>query len=325
MEASVAGRSKVDPPAGQITRTVIIVPVYEDRPAARHLFSQIAASPHRSAHVVAVEDGSLVEPLTPGDIAAAGLSGEVIRLKRNVGHQQAIAVGLCHAAEAYPDATCIVMDSDGEDPPEAIARMIEPLARNDVDAVVAQRRRRVASFSFRLFYSTYRMLFAVLTGEVVNFGNFMALKPVAVKRLAARPELPIHIAATLLISELRTERVPVNRAPRFVGVSRMNFSALVLHGFRALMVFAERVLIRVGMACAVIAALTVIGIIASVLLKSVGWATPGWFSVALGILFLTLLQTGTLTLISLLFTGILRGGSLAPFRYRDLIDEIKRT
>ncbi|MGE0231459.1 MAG: glycosyltransferase family 2 protein [Flavobacteriaceae bacterium] len=325
MEASIAVRTGNDAPGSPAVRTVIVVPVYEDRRAARMLFDRIAALQNAGMFIVAIDDGSLRNPLSVADLGEAGLTGEIIRLRRNVGHQQAIAVGICHVADAFPDATCIVMDADGEDPPDAIPQMLQALAGNGVDAVVARRRRRVASLSFRIFYAAYRALFMLLTGRVVNFGNFMALGPLAVKRLAARPELAIHTAATLLISELRTVRLPVNRAARYEGVSRMNFPALVLHGFRALMVFAELVLIRVGIACAVIAALTILGIAGSVLLKSIGWATPGWFSVALGILFLTLLQTGALTLISLLLTGILRGGSIAPFRYRDLIDDIERT
>jgi polyisoprenyl-phosphate glycosyltransferase len=47
-----------------------------------------------------------------------GLSGVVIKLKRNVGHQRAIAIGLNYVADHHPDIACtVVMDSDGEDTP----------------------------------------------------------------------------------------------------------------------------------------------------------------------------------------------------------------
>jgi len=70
------------------------------------------------------------------------------------------------------------------------------------------------------------------------------------------------------------------------------------------MIFTENVLIRTGIACGLIATFSVLGIIAGVLLKTFGFATPGWFSIALGILVLIFLQTGAITLISLLLTGI---------------------
>lgn len=99
----------------------------------------------------------------------------------------------------------------------------------------------------------------------------------------------------------------------------MNFVGLALHGFRGLMVFAEDVLVRVGIACALLAVLSVIGGIAAVVLKVLGIATPGWFSVTIGILVLVFLQTGALTLMTLMLTGIVRGGGIATMSYRDFI------
>jgi hypothetical protein len=102
----------------------------------------------------------------------------------------------------------------------------------------------------------------------------------------------------------------------------MNFVGLALHGFRALMVFAEDVLVRVGIACTLVAGLSILGSLAAILLKIVGFTTPGWFSVALGILLLVFLQTGALTLMTLMLAGIVRGGSVASIDYRSFVDEI---
>ena len=66
----------------------------------------------------------------------------------------------------------------------------------------------------------------------------------------------------------------------------MNFVGFALHGFKALMVFAEDVLVRVGIVCALITLLSVVATAAAVVLKVIGFSTPGWFSVALGILLL---------------------------------------
>ena len=102
----------------------------------------------------------------------------------------------------------------------------------------------------------------------------------------------------------------------------MNFAGLVLHGFQAFMVFAEYVLVRVTIACAIIAALAVFGIVISVLLKFLGLATPGWFSTALGILVLVLFQTGVLTLMSLMLAGIVKGNQIYQNDYKALIDKV---
>ena len=50
-----------------------------------------------------------------------------------------------------------------------------------------------------------------MTGRTINFGNFMALKPEAVKRLVAMQELSIHVPGAVLASKLRTGFCPVER------------------------------------------------------------------------------------------------------------------
>jgi hypothetical protein len=105
----------------------------------------------------------------------------------------------------------------------------------------------------------------------------------------------------------------------------MNFVGLALHGFKALMVFAEDVLVRVGIACAVIAVTAVLGGILAIALKMSGFSTPGWFSVAFGILVLMFLQTGALALMTLM-TGVVRGGTVTTaISYQDFIEEVAST
>jgi hypothetical protein len=148
----------------------------------------------------------------------------------------------------------------------------------------------------------------------------MAIKGAALRRLVVMQELWIHVAACVLVSKLRIATCPLDRGPRYAGQSKMNFVGLALHGFRGLMVFAEDVLVRVGIACTIVAALSVVGSIVAVLLKVLGFATPGWFSVALGILLLVFLQTGALTLMTLMLTGVVRGGAVAAIAYKDFVD-----
>ncbi len=300
---------------------IIVTPVYEDLEAASRLFQEIAAKVSKAVFIVAVDDGSVRQPLPAAPIAAAGLDGVVLRLRRNVGHQRAIAVGLGYVADRFPNARCVVMDSDGEDLPETIPALTAPLDAPDVYVVVAQRKKRVETFRFKLFYVFYKFLFGLLTGRAISFGNFMALTPGAVRRLAAMPELGVHVAGAVILSKLRVRLCPLDRGPRYAGRSKMNFSGLLLHGFRALMIFAEDVQVRIGIGCFAIMAVSVFGIVLATVLKLLGFATPGWFSTVLGLLVLTLLQTGALTLMTLMMTGVMRS-AIAPPDYRQLVDEV---
>ncbi len=302
---------------------VIVTPVYEDVEASTRLFVELAAAHGTDVYVVAVDDGSVRQPVDARAISNAGLDGVVIKLKRNVGHQRAIAIGVNYVAEHLPAAErVVIMDSDGEDVPQTIHELIQPLESADVDVVVAQRRSRVETLKFKTFYVLYRWFFQLLTGRKISFGNFMALKPDAVKRMAAMQELWTHVAGCVLTSKLRMKTCALDRGPRYAGQSKMNFVGLALHGFKALMVFAEDVYVRVGIACTGIAALSIGATVLAIFLKIIGYATPGWFSVALGILMLIFLQTGALTLMTLMLTGVVRSGAVSSIAYKDFVDRV---
>ncbi|WP_295520745.1 glycosyltransferase [uncultured Stenotrophomonas sp.] len=306
-------------------RKVVVMPVYEDLEASSKLFLEIARTQGLETYIVAVDDGSVRQPLDVSAIRAAALDGVVIKLRRNVGHQRAIAIGLSYVAEHFGDDVVVVaMDSDGEDTPESMTELVSALDSPEVDVVVASRKSRVESLKFKAFYVVYKMLFSLLSGRRISFGNFMAAKMPAVRRLASMQELWTHVAAAVLGSKLRVQTCSLDRGPRYAGRSKMNFVGLALHGFRALMVFAEDVLVRVGIACTLVAGLSVCGGVLALLLKALGFATPGWFSLAFGILLLVFLQTAALTLIILMLSGMIRsGGVLVAGSYREFVAEIQ--
>ncbi len=304
---------------------VIVTPVFEDAEASARLFEELSATFGQQVYVVAVDDGSVRKPVDLAKMDAVGLNGTVIRLRRNVGHQRAIAIGIGYVAEHMPTAQVVVMDSDGEDLPASIPELLKALDTSEVDLVVAQRKTRVETLRFKAFYFLYKWMFKVLTGRQISFGNFMALKPAAVRRLAAMQELWTHVASCVLSSRLRIRTCALDRGPRYAGKSKMNFVGLALHGFRGLMVFAEDVLVRVGIASTLVAALAVVAGLVSIALKVTGFTTPGWFSMALGILLLVFLQTGSLTLISLMLTGVSKSGAPSHSSYVQFIDYVEHS
>ncbi len=306
---------------------IIVTPVYEDAEASSRLVKELAAQFKQDIFVVAVDDGSVKQPLEITSLEDAGIDGVVLKLRRNVGHQRAIAIGLGYVSEQIqPHQHVVIMDSDGEDLPSTIPSLLKSLEADQVDVVVAQRKSRLETFRFKAFYAIYKRFFRLMTGRSISFGNFMALKSHAVKRLVVMQELSIHLAGAVLASKLRAGVCSLDRGPRYAGQSKMNFVGLTLHGFKALMVFAEDVLVRVGIACALIASLSVVGAGTAVILKLLGYSTPGWFSVALGILVLMFLQTGALALMTLMLTGVMRGGTVATvISYYDFVEQVVET
>ena len=183
---------------------VIVTPVYEDRDAAKLLFKEISVKIKCAIYIVAVDDGSVRNPINIEIIKNTGLDGVVIKLKRNVGHQRAIAIGLNYVVdELNNQSQVVIMDSDGEDIPETINNLLEALSGPNTDIAVATRKGRVETLKFKLFYVIYKIIFKLLVGKSINFGNFMALKMSAVKRLTSMQELWLHIAGCGISSKLR--------------------------------------------------------------------------------------------------------------------------
>lgn len=300
-----------------MSTVAVVTPVYEDQESFAQLCVRLSEIERRAGlqfHLVAVDDGSIAAPPQLSSITAASLSGEVLRLGRNVGHQMAIAIGLAHVA-AGKFAACIVMDSDGEDTPESIPRLLDEVRRPDVDVAVAERAKRSETLSFKTFYAIYKRLFMLATGQVLRFGNFMALSPLAIERLSGMHESAIHVAGSVMKAKLRRANVPTDRGRRYAGKSKMNFPGLVLHGARAVMVFSDLVLTRMALALVGMAALVAVVIVGALVVKVLGFATPGWVTNVTGFALALFLQTGIFTMITLLVSSL--GRVDAPVRVRE--------
>lgn len=278
------------PPLG----IVVLIPVYNDWEAAGRLVSMLdGALAGIPARVLLVDDGSS-EPASLGARPIRSLEAiDILYLRRNLGHQRAIAVGLHEIHSRMPCSAVVVMDGDGEDRPEDVPRLLAEFARlGGRAAVFAARTRRMESFLFQAFYRLYRALHWLLTGRAVRVGNFSVLAPEVLGRLMVMPELWNHFAAAVFRARVPVRTLALARGRRLCGASRMNFHALLLHGLAAISVFGDIVSAR--LLCAASALLALLGAaLAATLAVRLGtnWAIPGWATTAAGLLAVLILQT----------------------------------
>lgn len=306
-------------------RLVVVVPVYEDAESAICLLKEISARVE-SARIVIVDDGSLNSPMLLRDIDASDLAIHLIKLRRNIGHQAAIAVGLSYVYENLHDYDCVVvMDSDGEDRPDSLPELLRGFMGSRLAVRVAERRKRTDSVAFKVFYSLYKTFFKSVTGRSIRFGNFMVMKPVALSRLTSMNETWMHLAGAVIASKLGFEGVALDRGTRYAGKSKMNFVSLVLHGLKAIMVFSDQVLIRMIILCFVVAAVSLVVILTAIVFKIINLASPGWLTIVFASSILIFLQTGVITLVMLMMTGHVKGASLNRLDYKFFVEEIVRS
>jgi len=215
-----------------------------------------------------------------------------IRLSFNCGHQGAIKQGLRYAEKFEADGY-IVMDSDGEDDPAAIASLTGITGK---DIVFVRRGKRSESVLFKTFYALYKLLFRVISGSPIYFGNFSMISRRALTSIN-RQEY-VHFPAFLSKTRFTKSHIRVDRRKRIDGNSKMKFDSLVMHGLLSLIEYSEQLLfffIRILMAMLLFLA----GVVGYVVYEKLimDRAILGWTStMAIGLLNGVLITSGIIVL-----------------------------
>lgn len=317
--------------SAELHELVLLIPVYNDWEALQLLLPAIdralADVPGR-ARVVLIDDGSTMA--LPATFLAEGLKhiAQVDRLvlRRNLGHQRALAIGLCHVWEHCPCDAVLIMDGDGEDAPSDITRLMEQYRREGGAKVVfAERARRSESLRFRICYQMYRAAHLLLTGIHVKVGNFSLVPRALLSQLVVVSELWNHYAAAVFKARLAHVGVPTRRATRLQGKSRMNFVALVVHGLSAVSVFSDLAGVRL-LICSGVVMLGAVALLALTLGVRLltGAAVGMWTAISGGILLVLLLQIGAFALLACFITlGARNHAAFIPQRdYRFFVDGV---
>jgi hypothetical protein len=186
---------------------------------------------------------------------------EVIVAPFNLGHQRAIVYALRLLADRVGDDDMVItMDSDGEDQPSDVPRLLDAISEDHASLALAQRTQRSESLPFRVMYVAYRLAFRLLTGTTVRSGNFAVQRGDSLKATIGHPAFDLCYSSSLLALRRPTAMVPCARGSRFAGTSRMNAQSLMAHGIRMLLPFAERIAVR-AMVLAALAGAALVGLL----------------------------------------------------------------
>lgn len=209
------------------------------------------------------------------------------------------------------------MDGDGEDRPEDVPRLLSAADTSPNHIVFGRRGQRTEALWFRLGYAAYRAIQRVLTGVWINVGNFSVVPPRHLKRLALSSDIWNHYPAAVLNSRLPHRAIALDRGHRFDGRSRLGVRGLMLHGLGAISVFAERIGLRLLVACAVLGfgVVALGGLVVGIRLLT-DLAIPGWATFTSGLLAVVFIQL--LTLVATFTFGVLnRRASALSIPLRD--------
>ncbi len=257
----------------------IIAPCFNESGAVQPFLSeleQVLARVEETCLIVLVDDGSLddtqakVFSFVP---SAPNVAVELISLPYTTGHQEAIYQGLLYASGSTAQRF-IVMDADGEDDPGAI---IELAAIRDASVVFVARGKRSESIGFRLGYRLYRLLFRLVAGRSISFGNYSMIDRRVLGAVLDRSF--VHYAAFLSKQPVPSQVIVRDRRRRLDGRSKMGFDDLGIHAFKALIEYSDRLLALFLKAFLYLGAVFLVSVLSIVSIKLFSdLAIPGWAS-----------------------------------------------
>jgi polyisoprenyl-phosphate glycosyltransferase len=311
-------------------KVVLLIPVFDDWESAALLCGLIdkafQGQSTYSATILFVDDGSFVsdEAVRRKPAWTAIQEIRVLRLRRNLGHQRAIAIGLAYVEHQVPCDAVVVMDGDGEDLPQDIPVLLARAADTSFAQVVfAERGRRVEGKVFRTLYLAYRIVHRLLTGRGIRFGNFSVVPFAFIPRLTTMSELWAHYAATVVNARIPYVTVHIDRGRRLIGASKMNMESLMLHGLAAMTVY-QTVSVRVLIGGILLSAFFSLVVLAIAMMRlTTSSAIPGWTSLMLGTC-LVLMSLVTFSVTLYVFTSLSFRHLMGMLPTRDYIHFIDR-
>jgi hypothetical protein len=281
----------------------IVTPCYNDFESLYILLENINRENEKykySFSVIIVNDGSLQEnPFIDRKFENIKQISQIDLIK-NGGHQRAIALGLSHinsSLNEHKNGAVIVMDCDGEDSYLDVFNFVDKYCDDKI--LFAKRKKRSEGLLFVVFYIFYKFIFKLLTGKVLQSGNFSIIPLRMLNRVANLNEIWNHYHAGILKSKLPIEYLNCNRSTRYKGKSNMNFSALVLHGLSSISVFNEIVFVRLTIFSCIFMVLSIF-VSSGVLVMKFYWhnASPGWVTTIIGFMIILCVQFLTIVITS---------------------------
>lgn len=267
----------------------IILPIYNEEKGlltfVQSLTDVLAHIPHHF-EIIFVNDGSADLSMSLIlQLCSENSNFKYINLSRNFGHQIAVSAGIDYANGDY----VILMDSDGQDPPEVIPQLIAK-AEAGYDVAYAQRiKRNNESWLKKTTASAfYKLLNKITSVEIpVDTGDFRIINRKVVLALRKMPEKQRYLRGQIAWLGYKQIAVPYERNGRNAGETGYTYSKMIRLALDAITSFSNwplRLATISGFVCAVLGfGLILYTLYARFVLKQY---EPGWPSLMVTIVFL---------------------------------------
>jgi dolichol-phosphate mannosyltransferase len=267
----------------------VVTPMFNEREAVDHFVARLRPVLDGlgvTYEVVAVDDGSrdaTVARLL--QLRADWPALRVVSLRRNVGHQAALAAGLRCARGDY----VVSIDADLQDPPETIGEMLAAAREQKVDVVYGVRSDRSTDTAFKrrtagVYYWTMRRLVGSWVSD--QAGDFRLMSRAVVDVLNALPEQrPVYRLVVPSLGFSSTE-VAYVRGERVAGETKYPLSKMIRLTVDSVTSFSAAPL-RIATWLGILSFLVCLAlVVAGLVAWGFGATVPGWTSLYIAVLLL---------------------------------------
>ncbi len=273
----------------------IVIPVFNEQevlPVTAPMFLQkindlyIDGKISERSRILFVNDGSrdntwnIITELSQIDEHYCGIS-----LSRNRGHQNALLAGLMEAKEQCD--ICISVDCDGQDDIDAIDKMVdEYLSGSEIVYGVRSDRKTDTAFKRGTAQFFYKLMRVMGVDIVYNHADYRLMSKRALESFAQFKEVNLFLRGIVPMVGFKYSCVEYSRKERMAGKSKYPLKKMLsfaLDGITSLSVKPIRLITAFGF---IVSALSVIGIIWSVVTALLGSTVAGWASTVSIICFL---------------------------------------
>lgn len=266
----------------------VVVPLFNEEDNVNALFDRIhkvLGEMDLTTELILVNDGSKDKTLAKVFIIAQQHKWvKYIDFSRNFGHQLAIFAGIERANGQY----IVVMDGDGQDPPECIPELYEK-ALSGYEVVYAKRRKRkgenfMKKFTAKVFY---RILARITQIEIpVDTGDFRIIHRKIRDILVTMPEQHKYIRGQISWIGFNQTFIEYDRDERMHGETKFTYKKMMRFALDGISSFSTWPLKVATITGFVVSGASFLLILYSLYQKFFGYTERGWTSMQISILFL---------------------------------------
>lgn len=267
----------------------VVLPIFNEEEGLKAFFEELHATLlglGEEFEVILVNDGS-----TDGsfdrilELCGAYPQARYLKLSRNFGHQIAISAGIDHARGSH----VVLMDSDGQDPPQEILRLLDK-AREGYDVVYAQRISRgkesmVKRWTARWFYSLLNRITSIPIP--MDVGDFRVVNRKVVNALRQMPEKQRYLRGQIAWIGFKQTSITYHRRNRSEGETKYTYRKmfrLALDGITSFSNWPLRLATITGFVCAFIGFILILYTLYARFVS--GNYEPGWASLMITVIFI---------------------------------------